>query len=157
MKPGNASQWYPGDPPDLDLELYEEPKPPQISTCPGDLFMGESIGASPNIFNTGQRDSSHTCRSLIGAANLLARYEPEQPDKGVRVTTPFGSYTVPAPPRDDGDNAGSDSSNDANAKNKMARRKNHPFLPPAARFLKGGADPADPRRPKTDRELFGDE
>ena len=35
MKQGNASQWYHGDPEDVDLESYEEPKPRRIPTCPG--------------------------------------------------------------------------------------------------------------------------
>ena len=38
----------------------------------------------------------------------------------------------------------------------MVRRKNSSYLPPAAGFMKGGADPTDPRRLKTDRELFAE-
>ena len=38
----------------------------------------------------------------------------------------------------------------------MVRRKNSPYLPPEAKFMKGGADPADPRRLKTDKELFAE-
>ena len=43
--------------------------------------------------------------------------------------------------------------------NRLVRRKNHPYLPPSVRFMKGGADPldpGDPRRVKTDRELFSE-
>ena len=156
MIPGNASQWYRGDPVDARLDSYEDPKPPRIPTCPGDMFEGESIGSSPNIFNTGQMNRSLTPRFVVGPANLAARFEPDEPDNRVRVKTPFGSYTLPGPAAGVNSDDGSDSSKDAMSKNMMVRRKNSPFIPPSARFMKGGADPVDPRRVKTDRELFSE-
>ena len=75
MIPGNASQWCRGDPVDTRLDSHEDPKPPRIPTCPGDMFEGESIGSSPNIFNTGQMNGSLTPRFVAGPANLAARIE----------------------------------------------------------------------------------
>ena len=128
MIPGNASQWYRGDPVDARLDSYEDPKPPRIPTCPGDMFEGESIGSSPNIFNTGQMDRSLTPRFVIGPANLAARLEPDEPDNQVRVKTPFGSYTLPGPAMGAAGNDEPESSN-ATSRNRMVRRKNSPFSP----------------------------
>ena len=118
------------------------------------MFVGESIGASPNTFNTGRRDRSLAPGSNFGTTNPPVRYDIDEPEGRIRVNTPFGSYTRPAPATGDDTNAGSDSSKDEKSMNMMVRRKTHPFLPPAARFMKGGADPTDPRRLKTDKELF---
>ena len=154
VKPGNASQWHSRDPEDVDLESYDEPKPRPIPTCPGDMFVGESIGASPNIFNAGRMERSLAPGSNFGVTNPPVRCDVDEPEGRIRVNTPFGSYTRPAPATGDDTNTGSDSCRDEKSMNMMARRKNHPFLPPAARFMKGGADPTDPRRLKTDKELF---
>jgi hypothetical protein len=105
MKPGNASQWYYGDPKDLDLESVKTPKPWRVPTCPSDLITGESIGASPNIFNTRQMNGLITRGSRIGATNLSVRYKQDEPDGHIRVGNPWGSFTRPAPPKDDDDDA----------------------------------------------------
>jgi hypothetical protein len=157
MKPGNACQWHYGDPKDLELESVEEPKPRRIPTCPSDIIAGESIGASPNIFNTRQMTSSIKHGSRIGAVNLSLRYEQNKPDGQVRVSNPWGSFTHPAPPRDDDDDvdldmpplltrgltrSNSDSSNDSRARSKTVRKKGHPFLPPLTKYMSGeGAGP----------------
>ena len=59
------------------------------------------MGASPNIFNTRQMTSSITRGSRIGVVNLSPRYEQDKPDRHVRVSNPWRSFTRPAPPKDD--------------------------------------------------------
>ena len=118
------------------------------------MFVSESIGASPNIFNTGQMNKSLAPGSNIGPTNLSVRHDLDEPENRIRINTPFGSYTRPAPAMGVNNDAGSDSSKDGKSKNMMVRRKNSPYLPPAARFMKGGADPTDLRRLRTDWELF---
>ena len=97
MKPGNASQWYRGDSEDVDLELYEEPKPRRIPTCPGDMFVSESIGASPNIFNAGQMNKLLTPGSNIGPTNLSVRCDLDEPENQVRIKHPLRFLHPPCP------------------------------------------------------------
>ena len=118
--------------------------------------MSGSIGAPPNIFNVGQMNKSLAPGSNIGPTNLSVQYDLDEPEDRVRINTPFGSYTRPAPATGVNINAGSDSSKDQKSKSMMVRRKNSPYLPPVAKFMKGGADPTDPHRLKTDKELFAE-
>jgi hypothetical protein len=120
MKPGNFLWCYPGDPKDEDLDVETElmdqrkdPPPPacRIPTCPGDMFVGKSIRASLNIFNTHRMNKLNRgyrahLQSLFGQDES----HPSEDTSGTaRVSDPWGSCTCPTAPdgNDDGVDPGS--------------------------------------------------
>jgi hypothetical protein len=103
MKPGNFLQWYPGDPEDGDLDTVATPPPRRVPACPSDLIAGESIGASPSIFNTRQINRSNQGSVRTDPVNPRWLSDQDESDNGTRVSNPWGSYTRPTPPSGDDD------------------------------------------------------